>query len=150
MRAGFQSLQLVITDFLLYLPPSSLPITVEVATQYGLQTVDINISLTCIGLLVREGGRGGGGREGGKIYVPVTPHFSTLHLSFLTPFLLSLPPSLPSSLPPSLTPSLPHSLTHHFSLLIHTVEYSRLPVPEQGHTAGWTGGTPFHNNKNRF
>ena len=52
VRAGFQSLQLVVADFLPHLPPSSLPITLEVLTRYGLQTVDINISLTSVGLLV--------------------------------------------------------------------------------------------------
>ena len=52
VRAGFQSLQLVTTDFLPHLPVASLPVTLEVATQYGMQTVDINISLTSIGLLV--------------------------------------------------------------------------------------------------
>ena len=30
VRAGFQSLQLVVADFLPHLPPSSLPITLEV------------------------------------------------------------------------------------------------------------------------
>ena len=52
VRAGFQSLQLVIADFLPHLPPPSLPTTLNVSTRYGLQTVDINISLTSIGLLV--------------------------------------------------------------------------------------------------
>ena len=52
VRAGFQSLQLVITDFLPSIPPSCVPSCVEVGGQYGLQTMDINISLTSIGILV--------------------------------------------------------------------------------------------------
>ena len=52
VRAGFQSLQLVITDFLPAIPPSCVPSCVEVGGQYGLQTMDINISLTSIGILV--------------------------------------------------------------------------------------------------
>ena len=52
VRAGFQSLQLVVADFLPHLPAPSLPTTLEVSTRYGLQTVDINISLTSIGLVV--------------------------------------------------------------------------------------------------
>ena len=53
VRAGFQSLQLVIADFLPAIPPSCVPSCVEVGGQYGLQTMDINISLTSIGILVR-------------------------------------------------------------------------------------------------
>ena len=52
VRAGFQSLQLVIADFLPAIPSSCVPICVEVGGQYGLQTMDINISLTSIGILV--------------------------------------------------------------------------------------------------
>ena len=55
VRAGFQSLQLVIADFLPVIPPLCLPTCVEVVGQYGLQTVDINVSLTSIGLLVISG-----------------------------------------------------------------------------------------------
>ncbi len=54
VRTGFQSLQLVMADFLPALPPSCVPICVEVIGQYGLQKMDINISLTSVGLLVRE------------------------------------------------------------------------------------------------
>ncbi|CAI8012315.1 Protein MON2 homolog, partial [Geodia barretti] len=51
VRSGFQSLQLVVADFLPHLPPPSLPTTLHVSTRYGLQTVDINISLSSVGLL---------------------------------------------------------------------------------------------------
>ena len=53
VRTGFQSLQLVMADFLPALPPFCVPICVEVVGQYGLQKMDINISLTSVGLLVR-------------------------------------------------------------------------------------------------
>ncbi len=52
MRNGFQSLQLVIADFLPAIPHSYVSSCVDMAGQYGIQTVDINISLTSIGLLV--------------------------------------------------------------------------------------------------
>ena len=54
VRAGFQSLQLVIADFLPAIPPSCVPSCVEVGGQYGVQTMDINISLTSIGILVSK------------------------------------------------------------------------------------------------
>ena len=53
VRAGFQSLQLVVADFLSFLPAVCLPFCLEVTGQYGLQGQDLNISLTSIGLLVR-------------------------------------------------------------------------------------------------
>lgn len=53
VRTGFQNLQLVMADFLPALPPSCVPVCVEVGGQYGLQKMDINISLTSVGLLVR-------------------------------------------------------------------------------------------------
>ena len=52
VRAGFQSLQLVVADFLSFLPAVCLPFCLEVTGQYGLQGQDLNISLTSIGLLV--------------------------------------------------------------------------------------------------
>ena len=52
IRSGFQSLQLVIADFLPAIPHSYVSSCVDMSGQYGLQTVDINISLTSIGLLV--------------------------------------------------------------------------------------------------
>ena len=70
VRSGFQSLQLVIADFLPAIPHSCVTACVDMSGQYGLQIVDINISLTSIGLLVRRDGarwRGGGAgwRRGG-------------------------------------------------------------------------------------
>jgi len=56
VRSGFQSLQLLIADFLPAIPHSCLTVCVDMSGQYGLQTEDINISLTSIGLLVRRGG----------------------------------------------------------------------------------------------
>ena len=52
MRTGFQSLQLIVTDYLQLLPPVCLPVCVDSVGQYGLQCQDINISLTSIGQLV--------------------------------------------------------------------------------------------------
>ena len=52
MRTGFQSLQLIVTDYLQLLPPVCLPVCVDSIGQYGLQCQDINISLTSIGQLV--------------------------------------------------------------------------------------------------
>ena len=52
IRLAFQSLQLVVTDFLPTMPCSCLQICVDVAGRFGLQTRELNISLTAIGLLV--------------------------------------------------------------------------------------------------
>ncbi len=60
VRSGFQSLQLVTADFLPAIPHSCLSTCVDMSGQYGLQTVDINISLTSIGLLVSGWGKGEG------------------------------------------------------------------------------------------
>lgn len=51
VRSGFQGLQLVVTDFLPSLPALCLPVCIAVASQYGVQNEDLNISLTSIGLL---------------------------------------------------------------------------------------------------
>jgi hypothetical protein len=42
----------VIADFLTAIPHTCLSVCVDMSGRYGLQTVDINISLTSIGLLV--------------------------------------------------------------------------------------------------
>ena len=52
IRVAFQSLQLVVTDFLPIMPSPCLQICVEVAGRFGLQNQELNISLTAIGLLV--------------------------------------------------------------------------------------------------
>lgn len=52
MRSGFQSLQLVVTDFLPIMPFYCLQISVGVAAKFGLQNEDVNISLTAVGLIV--------------------------------------------------------------------------------------------------
>lgn len=52
MRAGFQSLQLIVTDYLPLLPSICLPLCLEVTGHYGLQGQDINISLSSIGHIV--------------------------------------------------------------------------------------------------
>ena len=52
VRSGFQSLQIIITDYLPSYPTVCVPTCVEVAGYYGLQAQDINVSLTSIGLLV--------------------------------------------------------------------------------------------------
>lgn len=51
VRRGFQALQLVISDYLPALPTSEVPLCIVVATKFALQQVDINISLTAVGLL---------------------------------------------------------------------------------------------------
>lgn len=54
IRTAFQCLQLVVTDFLPTMPCTCLQIVVDVAGSFGLQNQELNISLTSIGLLVRE------------------------------------------------------------------------------------------------
>lgn len=54
IRTAFQCLQLVVTDFLPTMPCTCLQIVVEVAGSFGLQNQELNISLTSIGLLVKE------------------------------------------------------------------------------------------------
>ena len=51
IRSGFQALQLLIADYLPALADMDLPLVVVVVCKFGLQHVDINISLTAIGLL---------------------------------------------------------------------------------------------------
>jgi len=52
VRTAFQSLQLIVTDFLPTMPCTCLTICVDVTAKFGLQCQDLNISLTAIGLLV--------------------------------------------------------------------------------------------------
>ena len=52
IRLAFQSLQLVVTDFLPIMPCSCLQLCVEAAAKFGSQHQELNISLTAIGLLV--------------------------------------------------------------------------------------------------
>lgn len=51
IRTAFQCLQLVVTDFLPTMPCTCLQIVVDVASSFGLQNQELNISLTSIGLL---------------------------------------------------------------------------------------------------
>ncbi|XP_062616734.1 protein MON2 homolog isoform X2 [Saccostrea cucullata] len=51
IQTAFQSLQLVVTDFLPIIPCVYLKNCVEVAAKFGLQNRELNISLTAIGLL---------------------------------------------------------------------------------------------------
>ncbi|XP_063438367.1 protein MON2 homolog isoform X1 [Mytilus trossulus] len=51
IQTAFQSLQLVVTDFLPIIPCQYLQVCVEVAAKFGLQHQELNISLTSIGLL---------------------------------------------------------------------------------------------------
>ena len=76
VRAGFQSLQLVIADFLPAIPPSCVPSCVEVGGQYGLQTMDINISLTSIGILVRGHALLSTGFTCHRDHIPYSANFS--------------------------------------------------------------------------
>ena len=52
VQTAFQSLQLVVTDFLPIIPCCYLKVVVEVAAKFGLQKQELNVSLTAIGLLV--------------------------------------------------------------------------------------------------
>jgi hypothetical protein len=51
IRVAFQALQLVVTDFMPLLPHSCLPLCIQTAARFGTQLVELNISLTAIGLL---------------------------------------------------------------------------------------------------
>ncbi|KAF6021064.1 MON2 [Bugula neritina] len=51
IRTAFQSMQLVVTDFLPLISPPCLSLCVEMAAKFGLQQSELNISLTAIGLL---------------------------------------------------------------------------------------------------
>ncbi|XP_031571220.1 protein MON2 homolog isoform X2 [Actinia tenebrosa] len=51
IRVAFQSLQLVVTDFLPLMPCACLKVVIDVAGKFGLQPLELNISLTAIGLL---------------------------------------------------------------------------------------------------
>ena len=51
IRTAFQSLQLVVTDFLPIMPCQCLEVCIEVASRFGIQNQELNISLTAIGLL---------------------------------------------------------------------------------------------------
>lgn len=52
MQTAFQSLQLVVTDFLPIIPRCYLEVVVDVAAKFGTQKQELNVSLTAIGLLV--------------------------------------------------------------------------------------------------
>ncbi|XP_022686091.1 protein MON2 homolog isoform X2 [Varroa jacobsoni] len=51
VRSAFQCLQRVVADFLPIMPCSSLQLCIQTAAKFGLQTQDLNVSLTAIGLL---------------------------------------------------------------------------------------------------
>ncbi|XP_070557537.1 protein MON2 homolog isoform X2 [Ptychodera flava] len=51
IRVAFQSLQLVVNDFLPMMPCQYLQVCIEVASKFGLQSQELNISLTSVGLL---------------------------------------------------------------------------------------------------
>ena len=52
VQLGFEALQLVVADFLALIPLVCLTTCLEVASKFGVQTQDLNISLTSVGLLV--------------------------------------------------------------------------------------------------
>ncbi|XP_050530236.1 protein MON2 homolog isoform X2 [Daktulosphaira vitifoliae] len=51
IRIAFQCLQLVVTDFLPLMPWKCLPLCLETTSKFGLQTRELNISLTAVGLM---------------------------------------------------------------------------------------------------
>ncbi|EDO31510.1 predicted protein [Nematostella vectensis] len=86
IRVAFQSLQLVVTDFLPLMPCACLKVVIDVAGKFGLQAQELNISLTAIGLLwnisdflsqhrdkIREGLSGTPAFEGPTFDRPVPP-----------------------------------------------------------------------------
>lgn len=52
IRIAFQCLQLVVTDFLPLMPFKCLPLCLETTAKFGMQTRELNISLTAVGLMV--------------------------------------------------------------------------------------------------
>lgn len=54
IRIAFQCLQLVVTDFLPVMPWRCLPLCVNTAAKFGSQTQELNISLTAVGLMVKQ------------------------------------------------------------------------------------------------
>ncbi|KAK2711568.1 hypothetical protein QYM36_012656 [Artemia franciscana] len=52
VRAAFQCMQLIVTDFLPIIPIRCLPLIVETVGCFGSQTQELNVSLTSIGMLV--------------------------------------------------------------------------------------------------
>jgi len=52
VQTAFQSLQLVVTDYLPIIPRCYLEVVVGVAAKFGVQKQELNVSLTAIGLLV--------------------------------------------------------------------------------------------------
>lgn len=52
VRTAFQSMQLVVTDFLMLISPDCLSLCVEKAAMFSFQQSELNVSLTAIGLLV--------------------------------------------------------------------------------------------------
>lgn len=52
IRIAFQCLQLVVTDFLPLMPCKCLPLCLETTAKFGMQTRELNISLTAVGLMV--------------------------------------------------------------------------------------------------
>ncbi|XP_060847861.1 protein MON2 homolog isoform X2 [Rhopalosiphum padi] len=51
IRIAFQCLELVLTDFLPLMPCKCLPLCLETTAKFGMQTRDLNISLTALGLM---------------------------------------------------------------------------------------------------
>jgi hypothetical protein len=51
VKSGFRAIQLVVTDFLSYIPPKFLDLTIQSTMRFGSQKQSLNISLTAIGLL---------------------------------------------------------------------------------------------------
>uniref|UniRef100_A0A2S2R545 Protein MON2 n=1 Tax=Sipha flava TaxID=143950 RepID=A0A2S2R545_9HEMI len=51
IRIAFQCLQLVVTDFLPLMPCKCLPLCLETTAKFGMQTRELNISLTAVGLM---------------------------------------------------------------------------------------------------
>lgn len=55
IRIAFQCLQLVVTDFLPVMPPLCLPLCINTASKFGQIEIELNISLTAVGLMVSFG-----------------------------------------------------------------------------------------------
>ena len=51
VKSGFRAIQLVVTDFLSFIPTEFLDLTIQSTMRFGSQHQSLNISLTAIGLL---------------------------------------------------------------------------------------------------
>ena len=100
VRRGFQALQLIISDYLPALPTSEVPLCIVVTTKFALQQVDINISLTAVGLLWTVADH----LFHSKVAMAVSPHKGSSKMSPLPSDVVAKIPNVAT--PPILSPFL--------------------------------------------